>query len=159
MQFSDFKENFGEFISGLYNGYDMPKLTEDDWKEFWFLFNIENNLSLFREKSQADLYSSPFFTDLLQNFDNLINKKNQMALIVSSGHDGTIMTLMNALNMTSWKCQVQAWQNETIDLENCIFTYPGFAANMIFELWEKEDESHYVRLMYNGTYWPVCGKE
>lgn len=37
--------------------------------------------------------------------------------------------------------------------------FPGFTANLAFELWVNNNEEYYVKVSYNGTYWPICDGE
>lgn len=54
---------------------------------------------------------------------------------VYSAHDTTIQLILSGLNLTSSECLYQAWNKIEITNKNCIYDYPTFASNIIFELW------------------------
>lgn len=48
---------------------------------------------------------------------------------------------------------------EKVVNNNCIYTYPGFASNIIWELWySEESKENYIKILYNGTEVNLCGK-
>lgn len=38
-----------------------------------------------------------------------------------------------------------------------MYTYPGFASNIIYELYEDTNQKPYIKALYNGTEQALCG--
>lgn len=60
--------------------------------------------------------------------------------------------MMIALNLTSAECMKQVYFKEPVTNDQCIYTFPGYASNFIFELYEDDNQKNYVKIMFNGTY-------
>lgn len=74
-----------------------------------------------------------------------------------SAHDTTIAMVSQGMNLTSWECMEQ-YNLGTLPVgSGCLFTYPGFASNIIYELYEDKDKLPFIKMMYNGTAQSLCG--
>jgi hypothetical protein len=101
-----------------------------------------------------------FFEVLLKEISKLNNpvEKPYKALFYSA-HDTTILGYLDALNLTSPECRIEAFLNQNVSNPACIYTHPGYASNLIFETYEEFNGSLSVMLRFNGTYAPICGKD
>lgn len=60
------------------------------------------------------------------------------------------------MNFTSWECMAK-YLNGTLPAQTtCLYTYPGFASNIIFELYEDANKKPFIKALYNGTAMPLC---
>ncbi|KAL4454537.1 hypothetical protein ABPG74_021742 [Tetrahymena malaccensis] len=132
------------------------------WVQMNLLYTIQLHLALFKTKQQKQTSVTPFFNELLAYFNNYLNATDSnpyFKWIMLSAHDTTIAMVAQGLNLTSWECMEQV-KNQTFPSNPsspCIYTYPGFASNIIFELYEDANKKPYVKALYNGTAQPLCG--
>lgn len=68
-------------------------MTPDLWNNLTYLHAMYGQIIRYYSMTEKNLYSTPFFQDLLYNFDNVLTKDpNQysLRLFVNSAHDTTI---------------------------------------------------------------------
>ena len=64
------------------------------------------------------------------------------------------------MNLTSFECVRDLFENKKTKFLNCIRSTPPFASNMFFELYSNEEgKNHYVKIQYNGKYYNLCEKK
>lgn len=61
--------------------------------------------------------------------------------VIYSAHDTTLLGLLDRLNLTSCECRLEVFYEKQVSNPACIYTQPGFAANLIFELYEGRNAS------------------
>ncbi|CAD8208244.1 unnamed protein product [Paramecium octaurelia] len=149
------------FDSCQQNGYDLPKLKESTKSQMQLLqylyFSLEHNIDF----EQTCLLATPFFTNVLLNMENKINNQTEHKFRIFSAHAATVQLILNALNLTSVECVKQVYFKEEVQNKNCIYTFPGYASNIIFELYRKlgHENKYYVQVLYNGTLMPICNNK
>lgn len=82
-------------------------MTEELWTNLTYLHSIYGQIARFQHSFERNLYSTPFFQDLIKNFDDILTQdlnSYRYRLFVNSAHDTTIGLLEGALNLTSWEC-------------------------------------------------------
>lgn len=80
-------------------------MTDELWKNLTYLQAIYGQLVRYQHQYEKSLYSTPFLTDLLQNFDDVLSKDlndYRYRFFLNSAHDTTVGLLEGALNLTSW---------------------------------------------------------
>ncbi|CAK61322.1 unnamed protein product (macronuclear) [Paramecium tetraurelia] len=161
LNITDLYEYQDTFDSCEYNGYDLPKLKESTQSQMKLLqylyFSLEHNIDF----EQTRLLATPFFRNLLLNIENVINNQTEHKFRIFSAHAATVQLILNALNLTSFECVKQVYLNEKVQNKNCIYTFPGYASNIIFELYRKlgHGNQYYVQVLYNGTLMPICNNQ
>lgn len=68
--------------------------------------------------------------------------------------------MLAALNLTNVDCVYEAFLKKSDqNTDTCITQYPGFTANLIFEVWEYNSSYHTIKIRYNGQIRsiPFCG--
>ncbi|KAL4507966.1 hypothetical protein ABPG72_021339 [Tetrahymena utriculariae] len=97
--------------------------------------------------------STPFFSDLLKYIDN----PHKPIFTVLSGHDITIDTVLQGLNLVSYQCFIDYINNRynSVDGKVCFTDSTDFASNVIFELVTK-DTKQYVQTKYKGVLLKIC---
>lgn len=102
-------------------------------------------------------------TQLLQN--TLYRMREAIAgrgqkLVLFSAHDTTILSLLSAFNMINIPCIMNSFLNDK-DVDNCVTAYPQFATNIVLELWQEDNLSHSVKVLYNGVEkkLPICNNQ
>ncbi|CAD8189018.1 unnamed protein product [Paramecium octaurelia] len=149
------------FDSCEFNGYSLPKLKESTKAQMKLLqylyFSLEHNIDF----DQARLLATPFFTKVLDNMENVLNKLTKHKFRIFSAHDTTVELILNALNLTTVECLKQVYFKQEVSNKNCIYTFPGYASNIIFELYKKQglEDQYYVQVLYNGTVMPICNNK
>ncbi|KAM3133970.1 hypothetical protein pb186bvf_013936 [Paramecium bursaria] len=143
------------FTTCVYNNNPIPKgLTNEMYNELDQLNTLTTLISLYRTWDQARLLSQPFMTNLLKNFDEVGSTTYKFHAY--SAHDVTVQLIMIAMNFTSSDCVEQVWNGSKVDNKNCIYSFPGYASNLIWELWEDSNKEKYIKVLYNGTYQNIC---
>ncbi|EAS02779.2 histidine phosphatase family (branch 2) protein (macronuclear) [Tetrahymena thermophila SB210] len=134
----------------------LPENFSKMWVQMNLLYTTVLHLSLYKTPQQKKTSVTPFFTELLNYFNNYINNQQYYKWIMLSAHDTTIAMISQGMNFTSWECleQVKLQQNVS---KNCIYTYPGFSSNIIFELYQDKNNEHFIKVLYNGTEQSICG--
>lgn len=105
---------------------------------------------------QGSLLTSPFYSGLLDSFDAILNKTSKIKYHAYSAHDSNIYASLYTLNLTSVECYNQTYFEGKSDNPNCITTYPDYASNIIYELYNSSILGPYVKVLYNGTYMNIC---
>ncbi|CAK83637.1 unnamed protein product (macronuclear) [Paramecium tetraurelia] len=157
-------EYMDTFYSCIYNDYPMPpNLTKETYLKVDSLYALTIALQLYQTKHQVDVFSSPFFESLLSYFDTALTQQEtdkSQKYIIYSAHDINVQLIASALNFTSAECMAQVYLGQEVSNKNCIYTYPGFASNIIWELWEEEQtHDHYIKVLYNGTEMNICNTD
>ncbi|CAD8092945.1 unnamed protein product [Paramecium sonneborni] len=157
-------EYMDTFYSCIYNDYPMPStLTQTTFKQADSLYALTIALQLYQTWQQISIFSSPFFESLLSYFDSALNQsqiQNQYKYIIYSAHDINVQLIASALNFTSAECMAQVYLGQEVNNKNCIYTYPGFASNIIWELWQDDiSHDHYIKILYNGTEMNLCNTD
>lgn len=78
-------------------------------------------------------------------------------MVLYSAHDTTVAMVLSALNMTNVDCIVDHYLNGVQNDDSCVWQFPPFSANIIFELWN--DSGNYtIQVLYNGEKRkiPIC---
>lgn len=154
----EFYKLYDYFIANVYLG----KLTvgEEYQRKLQVLQSMEAYYSIFRDIG----LSKYLFTEIGLSFKNYIKdakekidkKEDYQKFVLFAGHDMNIYNLMVLLNFSNYECLKNIYlgkENEDI----CLLT-PLFAANLIFELYEL-DNNYFVKFLYNGETFPFCGKK
>ncbi|CAD8078384.1 unnamed protein product [Paramecium primaurelia] len=157
-------EYMDTFYSCIYNDYPMPNdLTKETYQKADSLYALTIALQLYQTRQQIDIFSTPFFESLLSYFDSALTQQqteNNQKYIIYSAHDINVQLIASALNFTSAECMAQVYLEQEVNNKNCIYTYPGFASNIIWELWEDDvTHDHYIKILYNGTEMDVCNTD
>lgn len=74
---------------------------------------------------------------MINQIDNL--GPNSYKALIYSAHDTTILGLLDKLNLTSSECQLDVFYGKNVSNTDCIYTHPGYASNLIFEIIEDND--------------------
>ena len=63
------------------------------------------------------------------------------------------------MNLTSFECIRDTFENIKTNYLNCIIENPPFASSMLIELYSNEKKKFYVKIKYNGKYYNLCEKK
>jgi hypothetical protein len=78
-------------------------------------------------------------------------------MTVFLGHDTNISPTLSFLNMSSFNCIEDIWQNKPLGRYLNCEDGPGFASNLIVELRDDNDQQGpYVSAFYNGKEMNLC---
>ena len=59
--------------------------------------------------------------------------------VIYSAHDTTVANVLTGMNLTSVACIYEAYlKGDKYNEDKCIPIYPGYTANIIFELWQND---------------------
>lgn len=141
---------YGVFINDIYSGKDLPKNFGIYEKNLTFLYNYLVYLVDFGSVKQRRYLSTPIFSEILDLFSKKIDGTNRKKWVILSGHDNSIMNILAGLNFTSHECILEGWKKGGV-YDHLCFDYPGYAANMIFELHNNTNKFS-VKIRYNGEY-------
>ncbi|CAD8085950.1 unnamed protein product [Paramecium primaurelia] len=149
------------FDSCEFNRYDLPQLKESTKQQMKLLQNLYFSLEHNIDFEQTRLLATPFFRNILFNMQDVINNQTEIKFRIFSANDASVQLILNGLNLTTVECLKQVYLKEEIENKNCIYTYPGYASNIIFELYRKQDQEnqYYVQILYNGTLMPICNNK
>ena len=99
-------EVYDSLTTEIFNGRNFhPEFDTLLYKELNLLANMILQLVYYGNKTANHIYFSPFFIDLINKIDQRIIGNSDLKLIVNSGHDTTLMALLNFLNFTDFHCQ------------------------------------------------------
>lgn len=136
-------------------------LTPELWQNLTYLYNVAIRLYLFPTLKASRLAGSAFFVTLIKTFDEKIESirrgtESHEKIHLFSGHESTILVILNFLNLTSAECM----RNERLGVPNrqyCFSETPIFASQAIFELYQVSARpDFYVMLRVNGEHLPLC---
>ncbi|CAK56843.1 unnamed protein product (macronuclear) [Paramecium tetraurelia] len=151
---SDFRDTF---VCNRYNGDKMPEnLKAETLQQIDDIANLAFSLERFQTQEQVNLYSTPYFKQVFDRFDSILNGTSNFKYYGSSSHDSTILAALSALNLTSAQCQADIYLKKNVTHPYCITKYIDFAFNLIFELYNNSITGPYVKVLYNGEYMPLC---
>ena len=147
------------FQTDIYSNKRLPEgITEELWKNLTFITNMHLYYVKYGTLEQQRFHNTPFFDEIMNNFDDKINNKTSFKFKMYSSHDMTLAFIMTGLNITSYQCIEDIFRNNETDSNNC-FGYPEFASNMLIELHLSEiDDKYLVMVRYNGEYVKLCEK-
>ncbi|KAL4438068.1 hypothetical protein ABPG74_016847 [Tetrahymena malaccensis] len=134
-----------------YRGIDYG-ITEEEYQLVMYLKAYVKILQQFTF-DYSRLISSPLFNYIFSHFDNKINDKTSLKMIIESTHDSQIMPMLVMLQLINADCLKADYDNET---NNCQ-KFPPFASNFIFELYSVAKDEFEIQIKYNGNYIKVCG--
>ena len=102
------------------------------------MYSVWVYIDYFYSPRQRQVGASGFFDHTLENMKKVINNtQDSEQLIVYSAHDTTVSAVISALNLTNVDCIVDYWLNGKTEVaDTCIYSYPYFTSNVIFELYE-----------------------
>lgn len=133
-----------------------PANINNLWVRMNLLYTIQLHLALFKTEQQKRTSVTPYFNELLAYFNNALNNTSYFKWIMLSAHDTTIAMVSQGMNFTSWEC-MEAFSNGTLPAgATCLYTYPGFASNIIYELYEDKNNKPFIKALYNGTEMALC---
>lgn len=136
-----------------------PANKNNLWVRMNLLYTIQLNLALFKTNQQKHTSVTPYFNELLAYFNNALNTPGYFKWIMLSAHDTTIAMVSQGMNFTSWECQ-EAYGNGTLASgAPCLYTYPGFASNIIYELYQDINNKPFIKTLYNGTEMAICNTQ
>jgi hypothetical protein len=105
-------------------------------------------INLFLTELQIRSTSSGFFEETINNINRVLTV-GDVQWVIYSAHDTTVANMLVALNFTNAQCIYEAYlqnSNQSKDEkgedgnyynpDTCIFEYPGYSANIIFELYK-----------------------
>lgn len=128
------------------------------------LINNNKQVSIFSHEGFCRLSSSQFLNHLRSVFWKKAFKKTnikpdekyfkELKYLFYSTHDTFMTPLLINLGLMSTKCADNDLKQ--MRLEGCE-TKPKVASSLVWELLEKEKGSYYVRSLYNGEYYDLCG--
>lgn len=109
----------------------LPAWTRDVFPEkLEFLAALEHASFSFT-KPLARLKNGPFFDYIFSYFDSVINNSTALKLLMVSGHDNTIASILSAMGVYD-------------------YTYPRFTATVIWELKQNKGQ-FYINLFYKNN--------
>jgi len=139
----------------LYDGREIPiDLNSELGRNLTFMQNFYILYGLFGTENQIKSSATPFFSNLIQLYNDSIQNNSQTKLVFFSGHDYNLVYLLNALGLVGWECLLANFQSGIRDRDTCKEA-PGFASSLNFELYEQGGE-HFVKVLYNGEEKAVC---
>ncbi len=95
---------------------------------------------------QKKVSATRLLENTIMNMRRAINKDGQK-IILYSGHDTTIYSLLVAMQFTDLECVCANFFNNTPNSDKCINKYPPFASNFVFELWQEDNKSYSVQVL------------
>lgn len=106
---------------------------------------------MFFTDTQIRTTSSGFFSATLANINRAITKRD-VQWVIYSAHDTTIGNILAGLNMTNAACIYEAYvRGDDYNKDTCVSAYPGYSANIIFEVYEDNETSiRTFKIRYNG---------
>lgn len=81
------------------------------------------------------IISTPLFERILLGLDSAIETAGPTRMTVLSGHDTNICPTLSFLNLSSFQCIEDLYQGRPLDKYLNCENGPGFAANIVIELW------------------------
>ena len=156
LQLVDFQHIGDTMICDYYANRTMPNFNwsvhSKIWNDTLFLTYSINFFQQLATRTQSEIYSVPLFTQIRSFMENVMNNSSQLQFVLLSGHDDTLLPMLTALNITTPACLFANYLKNITNDPLC--TYPIFASQMIFELWNDTNE-WYVNLYYNDIpAWP-----
>jgi len=92
-------------------------------------------IGFFYTQTQIKASATGIFNATIQNIKNIKNPRAPQ-WIYYSAHDLTVMNMFAAMNVSNTNCVYDAYKrNLTTDTDRCIFSFPTFAVNLIFEIY------------------------
>lgn len=153
---------FDVFQADIYFNRNLPEgMTEELWKNLTFIANMNLYYVKLGSEIQKNFQATPFFEELLKDFSDKLKKESSSTykFKLYSAHDMTLAYLLTGLNLTSYECLEEIFLTNKTKALHC-FSYPEFAANMLFELYQNEETlMGEVMIRYNGEYVNLCGRE
>jgi len=111
-------------------------------------------------KNEAALHSFYLLHGIQDYINAYFNKTSPANFAFLSGHDSTLMPVLIAFNITTKDCLLANYKSqkagEPIPYPNCV--HPGFASNIVFEVYGETAEEATVKFYYNNIQQPICGK-
>ena len=102
-------------------------------------------------------YSFALLDQINTWFNQKANGKTTLNAVLLSAHDTTLLSLLGAFGVVTPDCLTQNYFNQSqgrvIPYPNC--TYPTFASQLIFELYNTSEP--YIKVFYKGAPIPICG--
>ena len=128
VEFKDVGKYADVLISQKFHGFPWPeKMTEEIYSQ---MVNIgAYDLSTFFKGKGAWLASSEFYSNLLNSFQNILNKQTSVKWWIYSAHDTTLIGFLTAIDIFDG-------------------VQPPYASSLIFELIEEVGEL-FVKIKYN----------
>ena len=114
-------------------------------------------VELYSQPDQIKAVSSLYLQQTLDNLKGKVNKTYTPRIVIYSSHDTTIGMILAALNMTNLECITDHYLKDIKNEDTCVSKYPTYTSNVIFQLWEKNNQ-HYIKVLYNGVprKIPIC---
>ncbi|EGR32672.1 hypothetical protein IMG5_074820 [Ichthyophthirius multifiliis] len=137
-----------------YMGYDY-EISQQEFDTIQYLKAYSKLLSTFKTEN-CKLIITPYLQFLVQQFDSKIKNQNYHKFIVSSAHDSQILPLMVILNLINLDCVYNDFNHNKKSCE----IIPSFSSNLIFELYQNEQDNYVIMVKYNGQYVNLpCGSK
>lgn len=134
---------YDDLKAEMFAGIPLPSnLTNKNLEDLEMISNVGMYFGFFGSKTQQKLGSGFLLKQILAYFDNFLNKKSDLKLVIFSGHDTNIVSLLNALDITNPLCRLYFSKSQC-------YEYPPFASSILLELIEDESQ-YFVRLIFNG---------
>lgn len=115
-------------------------------------------INLFYREEQIRAVATNYMRQTLENIQRRIDGSTGVRLVIYSAHDTTIGMVLAALNMSNVPCINDHYLKGIENSDTCVYKYPRYTANILFELWENGTD-HYIKILYNGKprKIPICG--
>ena len=122
--------------------------------EWWFF------KAFISGKNEAALHSLNLFNGIRDYINGRLNGTNVVDFAFLSGHDDTLAPVLVAFNITTKECLLANYRaqktGEDIPYPSCV--YPGFASNLVFEVYGDNADEAQIKFYYNGVGQAICGK-
>ena len=110
---------------------------------------------------QTQLTSIDTFQNILNLMDKVVAKKSAIKFAMFSAHDVTLLPVLATLGIVNDTCllanYVATRASKTLPYPNCVF--PGFTANIAFELYSSTTSTPFVEVYYNGNLIKICNNK
>jgi len=158
----DIKDLADAAIAAKFYGKELPGGISTDsqtFKDLEFVYNWYETYPVFVETIQKQTFAAPMFSDLIDYLDGIRDGSSKTRVVLWSGHETALFTLLNSFNLTNSDCLEANWRaqrnNKDIQYPKCI--YPGYSANLIFEFYNKTADP-YVVFRYSDREISICGE-
>ena len=155
--------NFGDLaICNAFSGLPIPggiDPTSQYYKDLRFAYEYTLAFWYTAQDLQTQLTGMTQFQNVLNLLDQVVAGKSKLKYSMLSAHDVTLLPVLATLGVVNHTCLLANYvaqkANQTLPYPNCVF--PGFTANLIFELYS--DPSPYVVVYYNGNQIKICNNK
>lgn len=128
--------------------YGVPmKGTEEFYDKMQYAFSIYYIATKYLDFNITKLYTTKMSQYIVDKMKKVISGKSELQYIGLSGHEASIFPYMMLYNLTSQDCMVKSLD---APVEGCL-PGPEFAANIIWELAQDDQQQWLVKARFNGN--------